>query len=527
MATLCVFPGIRGKLWTIVVLLLAALAFGGGYGASAQSAQSNAWRRVPRLQLSSVEHQASNVKRQVSNIKRQVSNVKRQASTDLSLDDLIVTQAVYGEPLIYGKDTIVRAVVASSAAGAYDVKVTVDFDGSSFNRTTRVEGKRTVDIPVGRPTRLGTQVVTATVEPMGEITDDELSNNSKTVRLVVVRPAENISAFFLPVDWTPEQMERYNFREMFPQFVQDNAEFLRGTYPLGADQIEVDYTLTPHMLTANEKRLANSQGETDVLSLHLLYASISLAARRVRPEVTLVIGVFPPGWFAKHGNPSALGLALSDVNGTVTAQYVLSDASTSAHELAHLYWLYEDYDYAVNPPRPFTWIDRSGYFVQRGEARDISGGAQIPTFLSAYAPDRPFWVDTRIYEYLMAKFTVGKGGQVGEPMILAATLARQVEPDGKNYPSDYAAGYQRFESKQTVYVAVAAADMRGGETLQARWYQGNRNVLTDELTVKAGSAWYAFSLRNRKGMPEGKYRVEIYLDGHLVKTSNFEVKRGK
>jgi hypothetical protein len=448
-----------------------------------------------------------------------------QGSTDLSLDDVIVTQAVYNEPLIFNKETVVRAVIGSRGTDAYQANVTVQFDGKTYSQTQPVQGKQTiVDVLVGAPQNFQTQTINVRVEPTGQVTDDDESNNSKSVTLPMVKPSERIVAYFLPVDWTDDQRQRYNFGVNFPKFVDENAIYLRSAYPLPQDQIVVDYSLVPHMLAAAEKRLANNQGDTDMVSSHLLYATISLAARRLKPDASLVVGVFPPGWFAAHGKRSTLGLALADVKGTVTAQYVLTDATTSAHELAHLYWLYEDYDYSIQPPRPFTWLDRSGYFVEKRTPEEISPTQQIPTFLSAYAPDKPSWVDTRIYEYLTAKFTIQNNGQVTAPMILAATMARQVEPDDKNYPSDYSAGWQRFEPKQTAYVSVGAAGMNGGETIEARWFLGDRQVFQESKTAKPGDAWYAFSLRNKNGMPEGNYHVDVYLNGQLVKTSKFEVK---
>lgn len=446
-----------------------------------------------------------------------------QAGNDLALLDVMVTQAVNDEPLILNKQTVVRVV--AQAAAATDARVTVEFDGRTFTQTKRVETTPTnADVFVGAPQNFQTQTVRVQLDATDEQPDADVSNNTRTLTLPMVKPNEKIVAYFLPVDWTEEQRARYNFTENFPRFVRENATYLQAAYPVSDDQIAVDWTNVPHMLAANEKSLSNNQGDFDAISSHLLYASISLAARRLKPEATLVVGVFPPGWFAAHGNKSALGLALADVKGTVTAQYVLTDATTSAHELAHLYWMYEDYDYSIKPSRPYTWLDRSGYFVQKQVPQDISNNQKIPTFLSAYSPERPSWVDTRAYEYLMAKFTIESGGQVTEPMILAATMSRQVEPDGKNFPSDYSAGYQRFEPKQTVYVAIGAAGMRGGENLEARWFQRDSQVFKENKTLTAGNAWYAFAVRNRNGMPQDMYRVEIYLDGKLVKTSTFEVK---
>lgn len=448
-----------------------------------------------------------------------------QGAPDVSLEQVHVTQAVYDEPLVFDKDTVVRAIIGYTGAGATNVRVTVDFDGKTYTETKPVEGQETpVDVFVGAPQNFRTQTVNVRVDAVDSAADADVSNNAQQVVLPMVKPNEKVTAFFLPVDWTEEQRARYNFLTTFPKFVDENREFLKGAYPLGNDQLVLDSTLAPHMLAPNEKRLADNRGEADGQAMHLMYATISLAARRLRPDATIVVGVLPPGWFAAHGKRGALGMALRDVKGTVTGQYAPTDPTTSAHELAHLFWLYEDYDYSVSPSRPFTWIDRSGYFVQAQEPQEISDTKKIPTFLSSGDPEKSFWVDTRAYEYLMARFTINENGQVSEPMILAATMANQIEPDGKNYPSDYSADFQRFEPDQTTYVSVGAAGMKGGETLEARWFNGNQQLATANQVLNPGSAWYAFNIRDKSGLDQGSYHVDIYLDGKLVKTSRFEVK---
>lgn len=445
------------------------------------------------------------------------------SQTDLAIADLIVTQAVNDEPLIVGKPTLVRVVVKAPDGASTQAQVTVDFGGETYSATeTITPPSTTVDINVDPPSAVAPVVVNAQVQPAGDLTDPDPSDNSKSATLAVVQPNQKIEAYFLPVDWTPEQMQRYDFPASFEKFVREQGDFLRGAYPLGVDQITLDYSVVPHMLAADEKRLTNSQGDEDIPAEHLLYASIALAGRRLAPGATLIVGIFPPGWFAQHGDPGTLGLSLRDVPGTVTDQYLPGQPLVTAHELAHQFWLYEDYDYSVKPPKPFTYIDRPGYWVQQRVPEISTGSKRIPTFLSASNPGVSYWVDTRIYEYLMAKFTIGTSGQTSGPLVLSATMARGIEPG--NYPSNYAAGFQTFAPKQPVYCSVAAANVQAGQTLEARWFLNNSSVKTERQTTQAGSAWYAFALSNRRGLAEGSYRVEIYLDGQLVKTSLFTVK---
>jgi hypothetical protein len=448
-----------------------------------------------------------------------------QRQPDLVLKDFIVTQAVDGEPLIVGKATIARAVIAFDGSTSYPAKVDVQFAGKTFSRSATITAPQTiVDVPIDSPGTVTPAEFRAEVHVTGELPDADLSNNSKELTLPVVMPTQNLVAFFLPVDWTPEQMERYNFSTNFPKFVQDSTDFLRATYPLADDQVVGDFTLTPHMLTVAEKQVADSTGNEDVRIEHLLYATIAFAARRLRPDATLVIGVFPPGWFDKHGRVGVLGLTLPDVKGTVTGLFTPSNPIIAAHELGHLFWLYEDYDVLLKPPKKVTLIDRPGYWVQKGQPEENSDTHPVATFLSRYTGTTGFWVDSRIYEYLLAKFTVDGGGQASGPMVLAATMAKRVEPDPKNYPSEYSAGFQRFEPTDIIYCSVAVINLRAGQTLEARWFVGDQNILTDKKLIENGTGWYSFGAYNADGLTEGDYRVEIYLDGQLAKVTRFSVK---
>src|SRR5439155_17907679 len=122
----------------------------------------------------------------------------------------------------------------------------------------------------------------------------------------------------------------------------------------------------------------------------------------------------------KHQQVGVLGLTLPDVKGTVTGLFTPGNPIIAAHELGHLFWLYEDYDVMIHPPKKFTLIDRPGYWVQKGQAEESTEAHPIATFLSGYTGTTGFWVDTRIYEYLLGKFSAGVGGQASGPLVLAA-----------------------------------------------------------------------------------------------------------
>jgi hypothetical protein len=306
--------------------------------------------------------------------------------------------------------------------------------------------------------------------------------------------------------------------------VEDNQDFFAGTYPLAKNQLAMDFTTTPHMLTAFEKILADNQGQLNYRNALALYGSVSIAGRRYRPDATIIVAILPPGWFSKHGQPKTLGLTLSEVKGTVTAQFAATDTTTSAHEVGHLYWLYEDYDFAIKPPRPGVEILVPNYWVQRDRELVGTSAKKLWTFLSSGDTRVTYWVDQRIYEYLMAKFAMN-GGTASAPSILAATMAWEVGQDGA--PAEMSANIHRFEPTQPIYCSVAGIALKAGSTLEAKLYHGNTLVRTvGSQTTVAGNKWYQFLIAERE-LAEDKYRVDIYLDGQSVKSNEFEVKASK
>ena len=114
---------------------------------------------------------------------------------------------------------------------------------------------------------------------------------------------------------------------------------------------------------------------------------------------------------------------------------------------------------------------------------------------------------------------------LGAPLILAATMAWQVEKDGS--PADYSANIHRFERTQPIYCAVAGIALPAGASLEIRLYRGNTLAKTERRRAVAGNQWYPVLLADANKLPEGTYRVEIYLEGQLVKTNQFEVRASR
>ena len=85
-----------------------------------------------------------------------------------------------------------------------------------------------------------------------------------------------------------------------------------------------------------------------------------------------------------------------------------------------------------------------------------------------------------------------------------------------------------FMPRDTVFVSVATEGSAPSATLVARFtYQDGQ--LVDEATqtiAPTGMARTEFHVFKPSGWPEGKYKVEITLNGAMAGSKDFEVKRG-
>lgn len=88
-----------------------------------------------------------------------------------------------------------------------------------------------------------------------------------------------------------------------------------------------------------------------------------------------------------------------------------------------------------------------------------------------------------------------------------------------------------FKPSDKVYASVStatsdpAASVTG--SLGAKWYFGTTeipNTAKESQITFNGTGNTAFDLSNPKGMPAGKYKVDISLNGAVVQSKEFEVK---
>ena len=83
-----------------------------------------------------------------------------------------------------------------------------------------------------------------------------------------------------------------------------------------------------------------------------------------------------------------------------------------------------------------------------------------------------------------------------------------------------------FTKNDTIFVSVATEGTASGSALSARWTFEDGQVV-DESTQNispTGPAITEFHISKPGGLPAGKYKVEIRLNGQTAETKDFEVK---
>lgn len=84
-------------------------------------------------------------------------------------------------------------------------------------------------------------------------------------------------------------------------------------------------------------------------------------------------------------------------------------------------------------------------------------------------------------------------------------------------------------SNKTIYASVATEGSSEGATLNAKWsYLEGQGQLVSNISQSIatdGPAITTFKVQNPDLWPEGKYRVEISLDGKPVAKQDFEIKK--
>ncbi|WP_233840734.1 hypothetical protein [Dyella sp. 2HG41-7] len=83
-------------------------------------------------------------------------------------------------------------------------------------------------------------------------------------------------------------------------------------------------------------------------------------------------------------------------------------------------------------------------------------------------------------------------------------------------------------SQKTIYVSVETTGSTPGATLNAKWTYLDKSQMimsTSQSIVADSPSVTTFRLQNPDLWPEGKYKVDISVDGKQVASKNFEVKK--
>ncbi|PZR94963.1 MAG: hypothetical protein DLM69_11990 [Candidatus Chloroheliales bacterium] len=331
------------------------------------------------------------------------------APTSQSNRDFEVIQALADEDLIVGKDTVARV----AGGGNVTIKVnggacTVLFQGGQCSGSTKDESGATI-VPLGRP-------VSSAVGKTFTI-----SAGNRSVKRSVMAVDAKLDVFFLPVDWTAEMRSNpsYDYPNAIHQMTSASCDFMKAVYPVPPDNITCNSTDVPYMLRPFEEAVADANGEINWTAISAMYAGVGVAGRRYEPNATAVVGVLPPGWFAKHMNSAnTLGLELQNVKGAVTSMITphFLNYQVAAHEIGHTFGLLDDYNFGISPPRNGWIIDSDGFWLNKPAAVKTphyyavdDTSSQLGGYISFMgAAGAPIWVDKCTYEYLRDAISSGK-----------------------------------------------------------------------------------------------------------------------
>jgi hypothetical protein len=123
-----------------------------------------------------------------------------------------------------------------------------------------------------------------------------------------------------------------------------------------------------------------------------------------------------------------------------------------------------------------------------------------------------------------------------QPAPVAATVARPLTIDKVTLGSDVNAEHRvtrassRFApNDKSIYASVATEGSSEGATLNARWsyLEGTGQLVSNisQSIATDGPAVTTFKVQNPDLWPEGKYKVEISLDGKSVAKQDFEISK--
>jgi len=318
----------------------------------------------------------------------------------VQVTDVKAVQVIEDVPLVAGKATAVKVSITTSARTQATIEVRLGASVKS-QAVTLVRGANTIYIAVDPPGNPASVEVTArVVRPAG-------NQMAKQVNVVSLQ-RNSMKILFLPVDWTDQDRAR-SFPAQYNSFVTASSDFFRASFPLPAGNIQIGASQGTHMLTADQRAIADAQGNFNWPAITDMYASIAAAGHRLMPDADLVVGVLPPKWYATNLNdPAVVGLELHAVQSIVSSQ-VNAGSSTLAHEAGHIFGLLDDYNFDINPPKIGNRINVPGYWLARSLQISTGGNPAYYSFMGAEDAASRYWVDRDSYMAILQ--TLQSGGR--------------------------------------------------------------------------------------------------------------------
>ena len=106
--------------------------------------------------------------------------------------------------------------------------------------------------------------------------------------------------------------------------------------------------------------------------------------------------------------------------------------------------------------------------------------------------------------------------------VASVELGRTVDADKR-----IADKAEEFKPSDTIYASVVTNGIASDAELKALWTHEDSGQVVDESTQRispAGNAATEFHIMKASGLPTGKYKLQIFLNGTPVKDETFEVK---
>ena len=139
------------------------------------------------------------------------------------------------------------------------------------------------------------------------------------------------------------------------------------------------------------------------------------------------------------------------------------------------------------------------------------------------------WPATLVVLVAVAALACGRRAESPERTSDEATIVKVTTIDiGRGVGPDRRVSEptESFKPSDTIYASVVTEGSSENATLKARWTFENQQVVDEreETIAPSGGSVTEFHVSKPDGWPEGKYKLEVFLNGASAGTKDFEVR---